>query len=198
MCCCQPLSVPVNACDVRSTFVRRDCTGQSGTRCSVCDNGTFTSQPNGLEKCFPCTSCGQGHGLFVQLDCTIRSDTVCGAQSGHYCKSLADDTGCSLAEKHTLCAAGEGIKYPGTNTTDTVCELCQPGYFSQDGVNCTPWTICSGSHGKVKEGSASSDVVCNRASRQRYFYIPVLLSVLTLAGLVIPCKCHVKGSRSDP
>lgn len=28
-------------------------------------------------------------------------------------KSLADDTGCSIAEKHTLCARGQRIKEPG-------------------------------------------------------------------------------------
>uniref|UniRef100_A0A3B4VQB0 TNFR-Cys domain-containing protein n=1 Tax=Seriola dumerili TaxID=41447 RepID=A0A3B4VQB0_SERDU len=123
------------------TVVRRDCTPQSGTRCSLCNNGTFMNQPNGLNKCFPCTSCVPAHGVFAQQKCTVTTDTVCDVLSGYFCRSLANDTGCSLAEKHTHCAPGQRIKEPGTSRTDTVCEDCQPGYFSQDGVNCTAWTI---------------------------------------------------------
>nr|BAN82749.1 tumor necrosis factor receptor superfamily member 14 precursor [Oplegnathus fasciatus] len=125
-----------------------------------------------------------GQGLFARQECTTTTDAVCDVLSGFFCKTLADDTGCSLAEKHTHCEPGQRIKEAGTSRTDTVCELCQPGYFSQDGVNCTAWTICSETQRKVKAGNTSSDVVCGTASRQHYCYIPVLL-LLTLVGLVI-------------
>ncbi|XP_078110350.1 tumor necrosis factor receptor superfamily member 14-like [Sander vitreus] len=165
--------------------VRKDCTLQSGTQCSSCANGTFMNKPNGLSSCIPCTICDQGHGLFVKQKCTTTTDTVCDVLSGYFCKELMDDTGCSLAQKHTHCAPGERIKEPGTRKTDTVCEQCQPGYFSKDGVNCTDWTICLDTQVKVTEGSTSSDVVCGTASRQHYLYIPIILLALTVPGLVI-------------
>ncbi|XP_041802610.1 tumor necrosis factor receptor superfamily member 14-like isoform X2 [Chelmon rostratus] len=188
--CCRPKEYTARdgqCCPMchEGTVVRRDCTPQSGTRCGLCEDGTFMNQPNGLYSCFPCTSCDPGQGLFVQQECKAASDTVCDVSSGYFCVSLTDDTGCSLAEKHKHCTPGQRIKEPGTSRTDTVCELCQPGYFSHDGVNCTAWTICSENQLKVKEGSTSSDVVCATASRNHYCYISGLLAFLTIVGLVI-------------
>ncbi|XP_028439479.1 tumor necrosis factor receptor superfamily member 14-like isoform X2 [Perca flavescens] len=167
------------------TIVRRDCTPQSSTRCTSCVNGTFMNKPNGLSSCIPCVVCDQGHGLFVKQECTATTNTVCDVSSGYFCKELMDDTGCSLARKHTHCTPGERIKEHGTRKTDTVCQQCQPGYFSKDGVNCTEWTICLDIQVQVREGSTSTDVVCGTASRQHYFYIPLILSALTFTGLVI-------------
>lgn len=42
------------------TVVRRDCTLHSGTKCGSCEIRTYMNQPNGLNECFPCTSCDQG------------------------------------------------------------------------------------------------------------------------------------------
>lgn len=179
------------------TVVRRDCTQQLGTKCGPCEYGTYMNQPNGLNKCFPCTSCDPGHGLFVQQECRATHNTVCDVLPGYLCKSFADDTGCSLAEKHKLCAAGERILEPGTSRTDTVCEHCQPGYFSQDGVNCTAWTICSETQVKLEEGSTISDVLCGTASRTHYCYIPVLLLLLTISWLVITGRLTSKKT-DDP
>lgn len=165
------------------TVVQRDCTAYSGTQCRPCEEGTFMNQPSGLFHCFTCTSCDAGHGLFVQQNCTTTTDTVCDVSSGHYCKSVTDSSGCNLAEKHSKCVAGQGIKEPGTSRSDTVCEDCQPGSFSKDGVTCTAWTICSESQIKVK-GSSTSDVVCGSASKHHYFLVlPVtLFSVAFRAG----------------
>ncbi|XP_044065854.1 tumor necrosis factor receptor superfamily member 14 isoform X2 [Siniperca chuatsi] len=173
------------------TVVRKDCTPESGTRCSPCEYGTFMKHPNGLTKCFSCTSCDQG--LIAVQECRATSDTVCDVLPGYFCKSLADDTGCSLAEKHKRCAPGQRIKQAGTSRTDAVCEHCQQGYFSQDGVNCTAWTTCSETQLKFKEGSATSDVVCASASRAHYSYIPVLLLSLTLVGLLFGGRLTLKN-----
>ncbi|XP_054483139.1 tumor necrosis factor receptor superfamily member 14-like isoform X2 [Anoplopoma fimbria] len=162
------------------SVVRRDCTRQTGTRCIPCVNGTFMNEPNGLNKCNPCTSCDQGNGLFAKQGCTAATDTVCHVVNGYFCKAFTDESGCSSAEKHTQCGPGHRIKAPGTSRTDTVCESCPSGYFSLDGVNCTVWTLCSKTQPKIKEGSRIRDVVCGTASRQQYSYIAVILPLLTL------------------
>ncbi|XP_037629686.1 tumor necrosis factor receptor superfamily member 14-like isoform X2 [Sebastes umbrosus] len=167
------------------SVVRRDCTEQSGTRCIPCVNGTYMNQPNGLSNCFLCTSCDQGHGLFSQKWCTATTDTICDVLSGYFCKDWMDGSGCSLAKTHTPCPPGHRVKEPGTSRTDTVCELCQPGHFSQDGLNCTAWTSCSETQVEIKEGSNSSDVVCGAASRERFYYIPFIMATLLSLALVI-------------
>ncbi|XP_075951500.1 tumor necrosis factor receptor superfamily member 14-like [Anarhichas minor] len=165
------------------TVVRRDCTRQLGTRCIPCVDGTFMNQPNGLTKCFPCTPCDQGPGLFAQQGCTVTKDTVCDVVRGYFCKTYMDETGCSLAQKHTSCDPGHRIKRPGTSRTDTVCESCPPAYFSLEGVNCTVWTTCSETEVKVEEGHASRDVVCGAASRNHYGLIAALILLALVLGI---------------
>ncbi|XP_037629689.1 tumor necrosis factor receptor superfamily member 14-like [Sebastes umbrosus] len=184
--CCSPC--------LEGSVVQRDCTQKSGTRCSACVNGTYMNQPNGLSKCFLCTSCDQGHGLFAQQECTTTTDTICDVLSGYFCKHLMDDAGCSLAKKHSPCEPGHRIKVPGTSRNDTVCELCQPGHFSQDGWNCTAWTSCSETGFKMKEGSSSSDVVCGAASREHFYYIPLIMATLLSLELVIAVYRNILNS----
>uniref|UniRef100_A0A3P9DF69 Tumor necrosis factor receptor superfamily member 14 n=1 Tax=Maylandia zebra TaxID=106582 RepID=A0A3P9DF69_9CICH len=125
-----------------------------------------------------------GHGLFVKRNCTAKTDTVCDVLNGYYCKGLIDSNGCSLAEKHSQCEAGQKIKESGTSRSDTVCEDCQPGFFSKDGVKCTAWKTCSNQQIKVK-GSSTSDVVCGRTSSQHYFvFLPFLLCSVAFTSLV--------------
>ncbi|XP_037629687.1 tumor necrosis factor receptor superfamily member 14-like [Sebastes umbrosus] len=176
------------------SVLRRDCTQQSGTRCSNCVSATYMNQRNNLTNCFLCTSCDQGHGLFAQQWCTATTDTICDVLSGYFCKHWMDGAGCSLAKTHTPCAPGHRIKVPGTSRTDTVCELCQPGHFSQDGLHCTVWTSCSANQVQIREGSSSSDVVCVIASRMRFFYIPVIIAMLLSLALVMTGKLSSRKS----
>ncbi|KAK2898119.1 tumor necrosis factor receptor superfamily member 14-like [Channa argus] len=145
----------------KGNVVRRDCTQFSATYCVPCEDGTFMNKPNGLTRCFPCSTCGAAQGLFAQQKCTATTDVVCDVVSGYFCRSLSDDgTGCSFAVRHKVCAPGQRIEAPGTSRSDTVCEDCPHGYFSEDGVNCTAWTVCSESQTKIREGSAILDVDC--------------------------------------
>uniref|UniRef100_A0A1A8QSU5 Tumor necrosis factor receptor superfamily, member 14 n=2 Tax=Nothobranchius pienaari TaxID=704102 RepID=A0A1A8QSU5_9TELE len=168
------------------TVVVRDCTVDSGTRCGPCETGTFMNRPNGMTKCFSCTSCDPGLGLLTRQRCSATSDSVCGVLDGFFCRTQSE-TGCSLAEKHSACQHGQRIKQAGTSRNDTVCEDCQGGSFSPDGVSCSPWTRCSKGQIKVKDGSSTSDVVCSNAARHRFcLFLPVALPFLTL------CWCFTK------
>ncbi|XP_029361347.1 tumor necrosis factor receptor superfamily member 14-like [Echeneis naucrates] len=144
----------------RGTVIQQDCTRELGTCCSPCRSGTFMNNPSGLNACFPCTPCDTDtlHGLFALQNCTSTADTVCDVLSGYLCKSLANNKGCMMAEEHSQCAPGQGIKQLGTSRTDNVCE----DYFSQDVVACK---LCSETQVKVKEGGASTDIVCSDGSR---------------------------------
>ncbi|XP_010774837.1 tumor necrosis factor receptor superfamily member 5-like [Notothenia coriiceps] len=183
------------------TVVQMDCTSHTGTLCRGCENGTFMNQSNRLDKCFTCTSCDSGPGLFVLQGCSETTDTVCEVIDGYYCKDL-DVTGCSAAQKHTQCVPGEKIQEPGTSREDVQCEPCQSGFFSEHGVNCTDWTTCPGTQVKVKEGRRSSDVVCGGSSRSHYIVmLPTLLLDLTVVALFIRAVSLARDSgctsRSD-
>ncbi|XP_074499262.1 tumor necrosis factor receptor superfamily member 14-like isoform X10 [Sebastes fasciatus] len=126
-------------------------------------------------------------GSVVRRDCTQQPGTGCSnCGNGTYMNQPNGLRNCFLC---TSCDQG-------TSRTDTVCELCQPGHFSQDGLNCTVWTSCSETQVKIKEGSSSSDVVCG-APRKRFFYIPVIMAMLLSLALVITGKLSSRKTETS-
>uniref|UniRef100_M3ZIK1 TNF receptor superfamily member 14 n=1 Tax=Xiphophorus maculatus TaxID=8083 RepID=M3ZIK1_XIPMA len=145
----------------KGTVVGRDCTAESGTRCVPCATGTYMNQENGLKRCFSCSTCDPVLGLFAKQDCKSTSDAVCDVLSGFFCKSLTDSTGCSTAEKHSVCKPGERIKQPGES------EFIR-GFKSICKCRCV--SVCSENQTPVQDGSFTADVVCSSgSSRHRYF-----------------------------
>ncbi|XP_029911794.1 tumor necrosis factor receptor superfamily member 14-like isoform X2 [Myripristis murdjan] len=165
--------------------VRRDCTPESSTGCIKCGSGTYMDKRNGLTKCLTCTSCHPAEGLLTQQECTPTSNTVCDVVEGHFCKSSTLDTGCTVAEVHRSCAAGQRIKSPGNKTADTVCEDCPPRYYSPYGITCIAWTICSETQRTIEEGSPSKDFVCGNAERHHYVLIASFLLPVIVFGVAI-------------
>ncbi|XP_045552370.1 tumor necrosis factor receptor superfamily member 14 [Salmo salar] len=147
----------------KGLVVRRDCTLESSTSCIPCIRGTFMNEANGLTKCFPCTPCDPGQGLFTQTECKPTSNTVCDVLDGYYCRSYSSNSECNFVVEHTHCSPGQSTKSPGTKTTDTMCEECQHGFYSQHGVNCTAWTDCAAMRRvKTEDGNSSQDVIWNK------------------------------------
>ncbi|KAM3920930.1 tumor necrosis factor receptor superfamily member 14 isoform 2-T4 [Leptodactylus fuscus] len=125
-------------CD-KGSFVKAHCTPQIGSSvCVLCAENTYTDQPNGLTECFRCKECDLGAGLIVKEKCTTISNTVCECKAGHFC--LSPD--CDLCQEHTQCHPGQYVKKNGTWKTDTVCENCSPGHYSDkdNSLHCLPWT----------------------------------------------------------
>ncbi|KAM8862879.1 tumor necrosis factor receptor superfamily member 14-like isoform 3-T3 [Spinachia spinachia] len=200
---CLSVLIPPGECCLSKEYelrdgsvVKRDCTAQSGTRCVACVNGTYMNQPNGLTRCFPCSSCDQGRGLFAQQGCTLTRDTICEVITGYFCEDLLDDKGCSLAHRHSRCIPGERIKERGTRRTDTTCEPCPAGSFSVEGLNCTLWTTCSETQEKVEEGSPTSDAICGAASKSIPLVLVILLLVVVIILLIVLVLLWIrKGNR---
>ncbi|KAF4072482.1 hypothetical protein AMELA_G00263490 [Ameiurus melas] len=177
------LSVAGECCPMcsKGSVVYRDCTGDYSTTCKPCTKGTFMNEPNGLNKCFSCKSCDTG--LYILQECTTSEDTVCEVSDGYYCLQMSGGE-CSLASKHSDCEPGQQVKTPGTNTSDTVCEPCPPGFYSPKGVNCTKWTDCWDEIEYQEEGTSITDVQC-KPRRTRYGVIAAILTLLILTVIVL-------------
>ncbi|XP_016315356.1 tumor necrosis factor receptor superfamily member 14-like [Sinocyclocheilus anshuiensis] len=166
-------------CNVGSV-VYRHCTGDFSTTCIPCTPGTFTSQPNGLDKCFPCKHCAESQGLYSQSKCTTIQNTICDVLDGYYCIDYSDSQ-CRHAEKHSVCKPGQETKTPGTKTSDTECVHCAPGFYSPSGLNCTKWTDCAARNGiKAEDGSPVKDVRCVQ-KRKRYCLVALCPPVICAA-----------------
>lgn len=54
--------------------VKSHCTVESSTSCLPCMTGTYTDQPNGLERCHHCTNCDSGTFMFISSFPDTESD----------------------------------------------------------------------------------------------------------------------------
>ncbi|XP_041130781.1 tumor necrosis factor receptor superfamily member 14-like isoform X2 [Polyodon spathula] len=165
--------------------VYKPCTHDSSTSCIPCERGTYTEEPNGLLKCFPCKNCDQALGLTVRHECQRHKNTICGPLTGYFCSGKARGGGCDQGQKHTVCKAGQRVQSQGTAESDTRCEGCPEGTFSTQNMSldCTPWTDCA-LNDKVKytNGTSTADVQCQKKQ-------PVALIVGVMVGLL----CLVVG-----
>uniref|UniRef100_A0A3Q4H664 TNFR-Cys domain-containing protein n=1 Tax=Neolamprologus brichardi TaxID=32507 RepID=A0A3Q4H664_NEOBR len=122
--------------------VKTHCNEYRSTSCLPCMDGTFTDQPNGLERCIPCTNCDSALGLMVKKRCTATSDTICAPLEGFYCVSSVG-LSCDTAQKHKCCKPGQYISQKGTASTDTECSDCSSGTFSNGTFySCQQHTQC--------------------------------------------------------
>ncbi|KAI1892574.1 hypothetical protein AGOR_G00134980 [Albula goreensis] len=167
---------------VKGSVVRRDCTSDSSTACIPCVGDTYMNEPNGLNKCFTCRTCDPGQGLHTLHKCTTTSNAVCDVSDGFYCGSYSGNKECNLALKHSTCSPGERPKNPGTKTEDTVCEKCPDGHFSEHGVNCTAWTVCTAEQTVAESGSPTKDRDCKIIPRRNR--IMIIIPIITV--IIIP------------
>ncbi|XP_050973417.1 tumor necrosis factor receptor superfamily member 14-like isoform X1 [Labeo rohita] len=151
---CCPMCSPGN-------HVHWDCTDDTSTTCAPCPEFTFSDEPNGLMKCFPCTVCDASQGLRVNKACTQSSDTVCEPLEKFYCINKMKGS-CILAVQHLECSPGQYIKQAGTGSTDTICADCTGDTYSNGSFSsCLPHTKCEdmGST-ETNPGTYSSDTEC--------------------------------------
>ncbi|XP_035768508.1 tumor necrosis factor receptor superfamily member 14-like isoform X2 [Neolamprologus brichardi] len=145
--------------------VKTHCNEYRSTSCLPCMDGTFTDQPNGLERCIPCTNCDSALGLMVKKRCTATSDTICAPLEGFYCVSSVG-LSCDTAQKHKCCKPGQYISQKGTASTDTECSDCSSGTFSNGTFySCQQHTQCHSLNLQlITAGTSAADAQCGELS----------------------------------
>uniref|UniRef100_A0A3P9DJ08 Tumor necrosis factor receptor superfamily member 14 n=1 Tax=Maylandia zebra TaxID=106582 RepID=A0A3P9DJ08_9CICH len=145
--------------------VKTHCNEYRSTSCLPCMDGTFTDQPNGLERCIPCTNCHSALGLRVKKQCTATSDTLCKPLEGLYCVHHTGHS-CERAHEHKRCKPGQYISQKGTASTDTECSDCSSGTFSNGTFHsCQPHTQCHLLNLQQKTaGTSAADAQCGERS----------------------------------
>ncbi|KAI2661727.1 Tumor necrosis factor receptor superfamily member 14 [Labeo rohita] len=154
---CCPMCAPGN-------YVYWHCTVDTSTTCVPCPGSTYTDELNGLHKCLPCSLCDSELGLRIKKTCTRSADTVCEPLEGSYCTERMKDS-CRLAVKHSECQPGQYVKQKGTSFTNTVCDNCTVGTYSNGSFTvCRPHSNCEIEGLKeIKPGTISSDVECGKS-----------------------------------
>nr|KAF6470880.1 CD40 molecule [Molossus molossus] len=116
-----------------------DCTKITDTECSPCSRGEFLDSWNRETRCHPHRYCDPNQGLLVLSEGTSETDTICICDEGQHCVNEA----CEMCSPHSPCSAGFGVKKNATRVSDTICEPCLVGFFSNVSSayeECQPWT----------------------------------------------------------
>ncbi|KAI4883089.1 hypothetical protein NFI96_011964 [Prochilodus magdalenae] len=164
--------------------VYKHCTEDISTTCIPCVQSTYTDAPNGLIKCLPCTVCDEGIGLRIKEKCRSYADTLCEPLSGYYCEETQHKS-CTKARQHSTCLPGKYINQTGTAFTDTLCEDCSDGTYSDGSYTfCKPHTKCE-SVGQVtaRQGTKSSDSECIQGHFY-YLFLGILPILVILGGIL--------------
>ncbi|XP_036900090.1 tumor necrosis factor receptor superfamily member 5 isoform X3 [Sturnira hondurensis] len=198
-----------NMCPPGDKLVQ-DCTDTTHTICHPCGRGEFLDTPNNEKYCHPHRYCDPNLGLQVQTEGTTKTDTVCACNEGQHC---ANDN-CDSCAPHSSCPPGFGVKQIATQVSDTICEPCPFGFFSNVSSafeKCHPWASCE-IKGLVEQraGTNKTDVLCESQDRMRALVVvPVLMAVLLTVLLAYACvkkvaeeantkAFHPKGKGQDP
>ncbi|KFO32412.1 tumor necrosis factor receptor superfamily member 5 isoform X2 [Fukomys damarensis] len=188
-----------------------ECTEFKETQCLRCTKGEFLDTWNRERHCYTQRYCDPNLGLQVQKEGTLETDTTCICEEGRHCTSDA----CEHCDLHSSCGPGFGAKQLGTGVSDTICESCPDGFFSNVSSafeKCHPWTSCENKHlVELQAGTNVTDAVCGLQDRSRALLaIPIIIGILIAALLmsvyfrrvfskpVTGKAIHIKVERQDP
>ncbi|EHB05315.1 Tumor necrosis factor receptor superfamily member 5 [Heterocephalus glaber] len=162
-----------------------ECTEFKTTQCLRCTKGEFLGAWNRERHCHVHRYCDPNLGLQVQKEGTLETDTTCFCKEGQHCTSDA----CEHCDLHTSCGPGFGVRHIGTGTSDTICEPCPDGFFSNVSSafeKCHPWTSCENKQlVELRAGTNVTDAVCGFQNRSRaLLVIPVIIGILIVILLM--------------
>uniref|UniRef100_W5ULB2 Tumor necrosis factor receptor superfamily member 5 n=1 Tax=Ictalurus punctatus TaxID=7998 RepID=W5ULB2_ICTPU len=204
------LSVVAESCDLETGYIKDNkCCKKCGPGkrmiqnsacedpvCQDCADGEFQDAYTTKSQCKRQPTCDRHLNLQTPTQSkTELSQCVCFPD--HHCTN----TECVSCVRNTVCQAGEKVRSTGTQMSDTVCEPCPNGTFSNrdSALTCMPWTECSLESKEVAPGSATSDRICEVQNQKFRALVTtvVIIVLLVLMGVVayfIFCRKGKTGS----
>ncbi|NP_001410336.1 tumor necrosis factor receptor superfamily member 6B precursor [Danio rerio] len=134
--------------------LRQHCSSSRQTECSPCGPGMYTEFWNYIPDCLLCDSCAE-HQRVVQ-PCNGIANTVCECEEGFYWEQ-------HFCRRHSVCRPGHGVKTAGTPYSDTVCEACAEGHFSdatKAHAQCVKHRVCQGEEHLLLSGNTHYNSIC--------------------------------------
>lgn len=146
------------------TYMVKNCNVSKGNSfCKPCPSETFMDKVNNNTKCKQCLKCPPSQTAMRQ--CKPTHDRECGCPSGMY-----HDQAVLICMECLKCDIGHGVVSPCTNISNTECQPCREGTFSdrvspeQECLNCSqcgPGTVIE------EKCTITRDTVCQRANESR-------------------------------
>uniref|UniRef100_A0A803K014 TNFR-Cys domain-containing protein n=1 Tax=Xenopus tropicalis TaxID=8364 RepID=A0A803K014_XENTR len=118
-------------CNCNQDFVKRyPCVTDERRHCmKPCSKGYYINWEEAIPQCAACVTCSKDHDLIEKQKCSLQSAAICECQPGFYCTLPSINT-CARCRPHLKCKPGFGVKKKGTAKSDTECEECPNGTYS--------------------------------------------------------------------
>ncbi|XP_069808153.1 tumor necrosis factor receptor superfamily member 5 isoform X2 [Dendropsophus ebraccatus] len=175
-----------------------DCTEHDKTVCRACSAGEYQDKYHRETRCLLHRECNEQLGFEKIRGGTLTSNVDCQCQQGRHCSS----EGCETCVLNTVCGEGEGVIQNATRLSDTQCSPCIEGTYSDtksDTEPCKSWRTC-GDTKVIKQGTPTSDVVCepSPSDAQSYAWVYIIVFLVILLVLVFFAKIYfMKSCRKD-
>ncbi|XP_012583638.1 PREDICTED: tumor necrosis factor receptor superfamily member 5 isoform X2 [Condylura cristata] len=154
-----------NLCQPGQKLVK-DCTETAQTECISCSEAEFQDAFNKETRCHQHRYCDPNLGLQIRTPGTLQTDTTCKCEEGQHC--VGHD--CDNCFSHSPCLPGYGVQRMATEVSDTVCEPCPVGFFSNVSSaleKCNPWTSCEAKGmAELQAGTTEADAVCEKVAKK--------------------------------
>ncbi|XP_074841734.1 tumor necrosis factor receptor superfamily member 11B isoform X2 [Carettochelys insculpta] len=173
------------------TYVKQHCTAARKTECAPCPDQYYAEDWNSNEECQYCnTVCKELQ--YVKQECNSTQNRICECNEGRYLEI-------EFCLRHTECPPGFGVVQPGTPESDTICQRCPEGFFSDETsskASCQKHTNCSALGRKIElKGNAVRDNTCheNTDTSAQKCRIDVTLCEEALFRFAVPEKLTHDG-----
>ncbi|XP_026864125.2 tumor necrosis factor receptor superfamily member 5 isoform X1 [Electrophorus electricus] len=201
------LPVIVHSCDLKTHYAKdnNQCCKmcQPGTRmhqdmncqdpiCLNCEDGEYQDVYNKDTKCKEQPMCDPNLNFAKQTNPSKKKFMQCQCIPDHHCST----ENCDTCVRNTVCQAGESIKKMGNQTSDTECEKCPDGTFSNthSARTCQPWTECVSGFRESVQGSSTYDRSCEATTNVKAIVCSVVAGLfLVVLGTLL--YCYRRGKR---
>uniref|UniRef100_A0A3P9KED4 CD40 molecule, TNF receptor superfamily member 5 n=1 Tax=Oryzias latipes TaxID=8090 RepID=A0A3P9KED4_ORYLA len=153
----------------------------SEPRCQPCRENEYQDKYTKDNTCKLQPYCDPNKNFKEAVDMKTTVKHVCSCKDGFHCSSRE----CITCVAHTPCGVGFGVQTKGSHMSDTVCEECRHGTFSNESSAedaCWTWTECGVGFYVEKAGTNRSDNIC---VKDRGHVIAIVIGVLCAAVAVV-------------
>ncbi|RVE71049.1 hypothetical protein OJAV_G00070120 [Oryzias javanicus] len=149
--------------------------------CVPCEKGEYQDKYTAENTCRNQPYCDPNKNFKIPANLETTVKHVCSCEDGFHCSSVD----CITCEAHTPCAEGSGVQTKGSHASDTVCEKCPDGTFSNESSAedaCRTWTKCGAGFYAETVGTDRSDNIC---AQYRGHVVAIVLGVLVLIAVIV-------------
>ncbi|CAG6021895.1 unnamed protein product [Menidia menidia] len=158
--------------------------------CDPCAENEYQDKYTKEDKCERQPYCDPNKNFASPVHQNTKK-TTCVCKEGFYCSTKE----CLFCIEHSTCTPGSGVQIKGSQTSDTVCQKCPEGTYSNETSKeavCNKWTECDSGYEIYQQGTDKSDNTC--VYRRTHIALYCIIALLLLGAVAAVILLYRKKS----